>query len=249
MKIVIFGGTGLIGTKLSRILTAEGHTVTSASPSSGVDVLTGAGITTVLEGADVVVDVMNSPSFEDAAVLRFFETAAKNMLPAEEAAGIKHHVALSVVGATRNPKSGYLRAKVAQEKAIAAARVPFTIVSATQFFEFIGAIADSSMKDGVAHVSSAKFNPISADDVAAAVARVVSEAPLNGHVEIGGPELIAMDAAVRLALDAKRDLRRVVGDPAAVYFGTAIDDTSLTPGPAARLGTTTLAAWLARPAG
>jgi len=246
MKVVVFGGSGLIGKKLVEILRAKGHEVTPASPSTGVDILSGAGVAEALRGAEVVVDVVNSPSFEAEAVMSFFQRAASVCLPAEVAAGVRHHVALSVVGAERLPTSGYMLAKVAQEEAIRAAGVPYTIVRATQFFEFVSAIVDAGTKGDAVMLTPARLQPIAADDVAAALAIVVEEAPKNGMVEIAGPEAVGCDEIGRLWLAAKKDPRKVVTDAAAGYFGAELDDRSLTPGPAARIGALRFDAWLAR---
>jgi uncharacterized protein YbjT (DUF2867 family) len=246
MKIVVFGASGLIGTKLVGILRAKGHEVTPASPSTGVDILTGAGVDEALRGAEIVVDVVNSPSFADEAVMRFFQTAAGVLLPAEVRAGVRHHIALSVVGAERLPTSGYMRAKIAQEAAIRAGGVPYTIVRATQFFEFVGAIADGSAKGDTIPLTSAHLQPIAADDVAAALATIVEEKPANGMIEIGGPEAVGLDELVRRWLAAKKDPRRVVTDPRAPYFGAELDDRSLTPGASPRLGALRFDAWLER---
>ncbi|WP_437674860.1 SDR family oxidoreductase [Sorangium sp. So ce131] len=245
MNIVILGGTGLIGKKLHARLAAQGHHVIPASPSTGVDILTGAGLPEVLRSADVVVDVVNSPSFEDAAVLRFFETAARHILPAEAAAGVRHHLALSVVGADRLPESGYMRAKVAQERAIQSSSVPHTILRATQFFEFIGAIANSGAEGDTIRVTSARFQPVAAADVAATLATLAAAPPANGIVELAGPEASGLDDFVRRYLGAKKDPRRVVSDRQAPYFGALLDDASLTPGANPHLGATRLEEWLA----
>jgi uncharacterized protein YbjT (DUF2867 family) len=215
-----------------------------ASPASGVDVLTGAGLADVLKGAQVVVDVTNSPSFEDAAVLNFFQTSARNLLPAEAAAGVGHHVALSVVGADRSPDSGYMRAKVAQEKAIKAATVPYTIVRATQFFEFVGGIADASTEGKTVRLPPALMQPIAADDVAAALADISVGRPLNGTIELAGPEGIRMDELARRFLSEKRDPREVSTDVHARYYGAQVDDRSLTPGKDPRIGPTRFEDWL-----
>jgi uncharacterized protein YbjT (DUF2867 family) len=244
MKIVVIGGTGLIGKKLVAILRDRGHEVVAASPSSGVNALTGEGLTEALTGAEVVVDVANSPSFEDKAVLEFFEKSGKNLLAAEAAAGVRHHVALSVVGADRLPESGYMRAKVAQEKLIKAAKIPYTIVRATQFFEFVGAIAQSATDGQIVRLPAAMMQPIVSDDVAAALADVALAKPLNGMVEIAGPEPIRMDELVRRFLSITRDARQVTTDPKASYYGTPVDDRSLTPGDNPRLGPTRFADWL-----
>jgi uncharacterized protein YbjT (DUF2867 family) len=244
MKIVVIGGNGLIGKKLVSRLRAAGHEAVPASPASGVDILTGAGLAEALKGAQVVVDVTNSPSFEDAAVLKFFETSARNLLPAEAAAGVGHHVALSVVGTDRLPNSGYMRAKVAQEKAIKASTVPYTIVRATQFFEFVGRIVDESTEGETVRMPPALMQPMAADDVAAALADVSVGRPLNGTIEVAGPEAIGMDELARRFLSAKRDPRRVSTDPHVRYFGTEVDDRSLTPGSNPRIAPTRFEDWL-----
>ena len=244
MKIVIIGGSGLIGAKVATRLRDRGHQVVAASPSKGVNTITGAGLKEALAGAEVVVDVANSPSFEDKAVLEFFETSGRNLLAAEEAAGVRHHVALSVVGADRLPDSGYMRAKVAQEKLIKASKIPYTIVRATQFFEFVGAIAQSATDGEKVRVPSAMMQPIVSDDVAAALAEVALAKPLNGTTELAGPEPIRMDELVRRFLSATRDARQVLTDSQARYFGTAVNDRSLTPGENPRLGKTSFADWL-----
>jgi uncharacterized protein YbjT (DUF2867 family) len=245
MNIVVFGGSGLIGKKLVALLRAKGHEVTAASQSTGVDILSGAGVAEALRGAEVVVDVVNSPSFEPEAVMRFFQTAASVLLPAEEAAGVRHHIALSVVGADRLPTHGYMRAKVAQEAAIRTSLVPYTIARATQFFEFIGAIAEGSAKGDTIPLTSALLQPIAADDVAAELAKIVEENPVNGMVELAGPEKIGLDELVRRLFSAKKDPRVVVMDVQALYFGAQIDDHSLTAGPEARLSRTRYGEWLA----
>ncbi|HSV69380.1 MAG TPA: SDR family oxidoreductase [Methylibium sp.] len=245
MNIVIIGGSGLIGKKLAALLRQAGHAVVAASPSSGVNAVTGAGLAEALAGAEVVMDVTNSPSFEDDAVMAFFRSSTRNLLAAELAAGVRHHVALSVVGSERVPESGYFRAKVAQEAIIQAATVPYTIVRATQFFEFLGAIAQASTQGRTVRVSSAKLQPMAADDVAAALAKVATEAPLNGTCEVAGPESFRLDELLRRALQASHDPRDVVQDDDAPYFGTRLDDRSLTPGAQARTGTITLERWLA----
>jgi len=246
MKIVVIGGTGLIGRKLVKNLGDRGHEATPVSPSTGVDILTGAGLAPALESAEVVVDVTNSPSFEDSAVMSFFQTAARHLLPAEAAAGVRHHVALSVVGADRLPTSGYMRAKVAQEAAITSAGIPYTIVRATQFCEFVGAIADSATKGDTARLPSASIQPIASDDVAAELAAIAVESPVNGIVELGGPELFPMDELVRHFFSAKSDARRVVSDPEATYFGARLAERSLVAGERARLGKTRFVEWLRR---
>jgi uncharacterized protein YbjT (DUF2867 family) len=245
MKIVIIGGTGLIGRKLGERLRERGHDATSASPSSGVNAVTGEGVRDALAGADVVVDVSNSPSFEDEAVLKFFETSTRNLLAAEREAGVAHHVALSVVGADLLPASGYMRAKVAQEQLIQAASIPYTIVRATQFFEFLGAIGESVAADGEVRLPLANMQPLAADDVASAVAEIAVAPPTNRIVEVAGPEPLPMAEAVGRVLAAKGDRRKVVADANAAYFGARLKTDSLTPqGAHPRLAATTLEAWL-----
>ena len=246
MKIVVIGGSGLIGSKLVTILRGEGHEVIAASPSSGVNTLTGEGLAEALRGADVVVDVANSPSFEDAAALNFFETSGRNLLAAEVAAGVKHHIALSVVGSERLPGSGYFRAKMAQEKLIKASPVPYTIVRATQFHEFVGAIAQSNIEADGIHMPPATLQPIAASDVSAALADVAVAPPVDGTVEIASPEAIGLDKLVRQLLEARRDERRVITDTNALYFGAPLNDQTLTPAGGARLGTTRFADWLVK---
>ena len=247
MKVVVIGGSGLIGKKLVNNLNQLGHEAVAASPSSGVNTLTGEGLAEVLKGADAVVDVSNSPSWEDAAVLEFFETSTRNLLAAEAAAGVRHHVALSVVGADRLPDSGYMRAKVAQERLIKGGKVPYTILRATQFFEFIGAIAGSGADGGAVRVPDAPMQPLAADDVAAALADVAVAPPANATLELAGPEAQSMAAFVRRALAAGGDTRTVVADPQARYFGTALDAHGLTPdGANPRIGPTRFEDWLSR---
>ena len=249
MKIVVIGGTGLIGSKLVADLEGRGHTAVPASPDTGVDTLTGEGVAEAVAGADVVVDVSNSPSFEDAAVMEFFETSTRTLLAAEAAAGVGHHVALSIVGTERIPDSGYMRAKVAQEKLIEGSSVPYSIVHATQFFEFARRIADDATVDGTVRVPPVLIQPMAADDVAAGVCEVALAAPLDGTVEIGGPEPLRFEDFVRLRLRAAGDEREVVSDPAALYFGAHLDERSLVPGDGARLAETRFEDWLAGPAG
>jgi len=245
MKIVVIGGTGLIGSKLINRLRPLGHELVAASPASGVNTLTGEGLAEALKGADVVVDLANSPSFEDKAVLEFFQTAGRNLMAAEATAGVKHHIALSVVGSDRLPDSGYLRAKLAQEAAIKAGKTPYTILRSTQFMEFVGAIAQSGTVGDTVRLSPALFQPIFSDDVVAALADITLGAPVNGTVEVAGPEKISMDEAVRRFLQAKKDPRRVIADVHARYFGAEINDQSLTASnDKARLGTTSFADWL-----
>jgi uncharacterized protein YbjT (DUF2867 family) len=246
MKIVVIGGSGLIGSKLVKNLRQLGHDVVAASPSSGVNTITGEGLSEALAGAQVVVDVANSPSWEDKAVLEFFETSGRNLLAAEAAAGVKHHVALSVVGTERLLASGYFRAKMAQEKLIKASKVPYTIVRATQFFEFVGGIAQSATDGQTVRLSPALLQPIASDDVAAALAQVVVDAPLNGTVELAGPERLPLDKLVGRFLSATRDPREVVTDVHARYFGLELNDQSLTPGDNPRIGPTRFEDWLSR---
>jgi uncharacterized protein YbjT (DUF2867 family) len=244
VKIVVIGGTGLIGARVVSKLGARGHEVLAASPQSGVDTLTGMGLAEALTAASVVIDVSNSLSFEDAAVLRFFETSTRNLLSAEAAAGVTHHVALSVVGADRVPDSAYLRAKVAQEKLIAAGRVPFTILRATQFFEFLGRIADSATDGKTVRLTSAWIQPVAADDVASTLVTVALERPANGIVELAGPDPIRMHEAAERLLEATHDPRRVTADERAPYYGAVLNDRALTPGDQPRLGRVHLDEWL-----
>jgi len=244
MKIVVIGGSGLIGTKLVNRLRKQGHEVVAASPKSGVNAITGEGLAEALAGAQVVVDVANSPSFEDKAVLKFFETSGRNLLAAEKAAGVRHHVALSVVGTDRLLESGYFRAKMAQENLIKASKIPYTIVRATQFYEFVGAIAQFSTVGQTVRLSSALAQPIGSDDVAAAMADVAVGPPLNGTIEIAGPERIPLDQLVGRFLTATQDPRKVVTDAHARYFGIGVNDQSLTPGSNARIGQTSFETWL-----
>jgi uncharacterized protein YbjT (DUF2867 family) len=250
VKIVIIGGTGLIGSKVTERLTAKGHEVIAASPNTGVNTLTGEGLAEVLESAQVVIDVSNSPSFADAEVLAFFETSTRNQLAAEIAAGVGHHVAVSIVGSTRNPGSGYMRAKVAQEHLIENGGVPYSIVHATQFFEFGKSIADAATDGDTVHMAPVRFRPIAADDVADAVAAVAAGEPLNGGIEIAGPEEFGFDEFIADVLAARGDSRTVVADPHARYFGTELEAQSLVPldVDAAQLGSTTFAQWQARQA-
>jgi uncharacterized protein YbjT (DUF2867 family) len=246
MKIVVIGGSGLIGTKLVKNLRQLGHEVVAASPSSGVNTITGEGLATALTGAQVVVDVANSPSWEDKAVLDFFETSGRNLLAAEAAAGVGHHIALSVVGTERLLASGYFRAKMAQETLIKASPVPYTIVRATQFFEFVGGIAQSATDGQTVRLSPALTQPIVSDDVADALAEVTLGAPVNGTVELAGPEPIRLDELVRQFLSAHRDTRKVTTDVHALYFGIELNDQSLTPGNNPRIGPTRFEDWLSR---
>lgn len=244
MKIVVIGGTGLIGSKLVKLLRQRGQEVLAASPDSGVNTLTGEGLAEALAGAQVVVDLANSPSFEDAAVLRFFETAGRNLLAAEATAGVRHHVALSVVGADRLPESGYLRAKLAQERLIETSGIPYTILRSTQFFEFMARIADSATDGSQVRLPTALVQPIVSDDVVAVLADLVLGPPVNGRVEVAGPDKFQLDDLVRRVLDYRNDTRTVTGDSHARYFGAELNDDSLVPGMQHRLGTTRFETWL-----
>jgi uncharacterized protein YbjT (DUF2867 family) len=246
MKIVVIGGSGLIGTKLVNKLRERDHEVLAASPSSGVNTITGEGLAKALAGAQVVVDVANSPSWEDKAVLEFFETSGRNLLAAEAAAGVRHHVALSVVGTERLLQSGYFRAKMAQEELIQASKIPYTIVRATQFFEFVNGIAQTATEGQTVRLPPALMQPIVSDDVAAALADIAIKAPVNGMVELAGPELIRQDELVRRFLSAKQDARQVVTDVHARYYGIELNDQSLTPGDNPRIGPTRFEDWLSR---
>jgi uncharacterized protein YbjT (DUF2867 family) len=248
MKIVVIGGTGLIGSKLVNKLREHGHEAVAASPNSGVNTLTGEGLAEALKGASVVVDVSNSPSWEDDAVLKFFETSTRNLLTNEAAAGVGHHVALSVVGTQRLTESGYFRAKIAQEKLIKESSIPYTIVQATQFFEFLKGLADISMVGDKVQVPHALFQPMAADDVATAVGRIAVAPPVNGTVEIGGPEQFRIDELVRRRLASLKDPREVIADPNARYSGAKLSDRTLVPGDNARLGETRFEVWLTQPA-
>lgn len=244
MKIVVIGGTGLIGTKVVGKLNGQGHMAVAAAPNTGVDAVTGKGLAEALAGAQVVVDVANSPSFDDGPAMAFFQSAGRNLAAAEAAAGVKHHVALSVVGTERLQDSGYFRAKLAQEQLIAASPIPYTIVRATQFFEFVRSIAQSATVGDIARAPHAVFQPMAAEDVATAVAEAALAAPRNGMTEIGGPETFHIDEIVRKVLAYDKDPRKVVSDPDALYFGLRLNDKSLVPGPEARLGSTRFDWWL-----
>ena len=245
MKIVVIGGTGLIGSKVVSKLNERGYDAVPASPNSGVNTLTGEGLAEVLEGASVVVDVSNSPSFEDQAVMEFFETSTRNLLKYEAAAGVGHHVALSIVGCDRLPESGYMRAKVAQEKLIRESSIPYSIVRATQFFEFVTRIADSATEGNTIRLPSVVFQPLAADDVAKVVARTAVGSPLNGTVEVAGPEQFRFDEMIRMGLNLKKDPREVIIDPHARYFGTELSEGSLVPiGDGALLGATRYEDWI-----
>jgi uncharacterized protein YbjT (DUF2867 family) len=246
MKIVVIGGTGLIGSKLVTDLVAHGHEAVPASPGTGVNTLTGEGLAEALAGADVVVDVSNSPSFEDTAVLEFFEASTRNIFDAEAAAGVGHHVALSVVGAGRQPDSGYMRAKIAQEKLIKNSAIPYTIVHATQFFEFAVRTADEATDGDTVRVPPVLIQPMASDDVAATVCDVALAAPLNDTTEIAGPAPMRFEDWVRKGLRATGDQRVVVADPQARYFGARLSERTLLPGDGAQLGATTFDDWLSR---
>jgi uncharacterized protein YbjT (DUF2867 family) len=246
MKIVVIGGTGLIGKKVVMNLRHQGHEVVAASPSSGVNTVTGEGLAQALAGAQVVVDVANAPSWEDNAVMAFFDTSGRNLLAAEAAAGVGHHVALSVVGTDRLLATGYFRAKMAQEKLIKAGQIPYTIVRATQFFEFVGGIAQSATEGQTVRLPSVLMQPIAADDVAAVVADVALARPLYGTFDLAGPEPIRQDDLVRRFLNATGDARTVITDPKALYYGIPVNDQSLTPGDHPRIGPTRFADWLSR---
>lgn len=246
MKIVVIGGTGLIGSNIVNRLRQHGHETVAASPRTGVNTLTGEGLADALAGAQVVVDVTNSPSFEDQAVLQFFETSTRNLLAAEAAAGVEHHVALSIVGTDRLPENGYFRAKVAQEALIKASKIPYTILRATQFFEFVEGIINSSIDHGTIRLSPALIQPIAADDVSAALADLAVGAPMNGIVEVGGPDRFPLDELARKFLAARKDTREVVADVHARYFGSELDDRSLVTGENARISPTRFHNWLSQ---
>lgn len=246
MKIVVIGGTGLIGSKLVAKLRERGHEVLSASPDSGVNTLTGEGLAPALAGAQVVVDVSNSPSFEDAAVMKFFETSSRNLLAAEREAGVRHHVVLSIVGVDRMTDSGYMRAKTAQENLIKASGMPYTILRSTQFFEFMGRIADSFSDGKVVRASPALVQPIVSDDAVAALADVTLDDPKNATLEVAGPERVRLDELIRRFLAFKNDAREVTPDVHAHYFGTELDDRSLVPAGTSRIGATKFDTWLSR---
>ena len=244
MKIVVVGGTGRLGSQVVSELQGRGHEVVAASPSRGFDTISGAGVEDGLRGADVVVDVSNAPSFEATAVLQFFQTSTGTLLPAEQAAGVGHHVVLSIVGTDRAPDSGYLRAKVAQEDLVKSGGVPYTIIRATQFFEFISSIADSLAVDETIRATSRTLQPIAIRDLAAAVADIAEGPPAGAVIEVGGPEAIGLDELIRRVLTAADDPRPVVADDSVPYFGQVLVDSTLTPGPGARLGPTHLDDWI-----
>jgi uncharacterized protein YbjT (DUF2867 family) len=244
MKIVVIGGTGLIGSLLVTKLQAHGHEAVAAAPNTGVDTLTGEGLAEVLQGAAVVVDVSNSPSFEDAAVLHFFATSTRNLLAAEEKAGVVHHVALSVVGTERLSESGYFRAKIAQEKLIRESSVPYSIVHATQFFEFVKSIAAAATEGNTVRLAPVLIQPIAAEDVANAVCRIAEGSPINGTVEVAGPQQFRLDELIRRGLSVRNDPREVIPDPRALYFGAELHERTLVPDAGARLAETRFDDWL-----
>jgi len=245
MKILVIGGTGLIGSQVVKLLEQSGHQAIAAAPSTGVDTITGKGLAEAMAGADVVVDVSNSPSFEERPAMEFFETAGRNITAAEVDAKVGHHVALSVVGTEHLQASGYFRAKLAQEEQIRRSPIPYTLIHATQFFEFLRGIAASAAEGDTVRLSGAAFQPMAARDVAAAVAEAALAAPVNATIEVAGPESFGIDALVARVLDHDKDPRHVVSDPDALYFGVRLDDGSLMPGPDARLGTTSFDWWIA----
>ena len=244
MKVVVIGGTGLIGSKLVDLLRRKGNDVVAAAPNSGVNTVTGEGLAEALAGAEVVVDVANSPSLDDKAAMEFFQASGRNLIAAEKAAGVKHHVALSIVGTQRMTDSGYMRAKAAQEALIKASGAPYSILQSTQFFEFIERVAKSALDGDVYRLSPALMQPIVSDEVVAALADIALAAPLNDTVEVGGPEAIPLDELAREVLSAREDGRQVVADARARYFGAELNDKSLIPGPKARLGSLTFGDWL-----
>ncbi|MEU7925514.1 SDR family oxidoreductase [Micromonospora sp. NPDC049107] len=249
MKIVVIGGSGLIGFKVVQNLGGQGHEAVAASPKTGVNTLTGEGVAEALDGAAVVVDTSNSPSFEDTAVREFFETSTRNLLAAAATAGVRHYVVLSIVGSDRLPESGYMRAKVAQEKLVAASGLPYTLVHATQFFEFLPGIVDVATDGDTARLAPVLIQPMAADDVASEVTAVALDAPTNGVVEIAGPEQFRLDELGRSVLATRHDSRSVVSDPGARYFGATLTERSLVPDDGARIAATRLDGWRARAAG
>jgi uncharacterized protein YbjT (DUF2867 family) len=247
MKIVVIGGTGLIGSKVASKLRQKGHEIIVAAPSTGVNTITGEGLAEALAGTRAVIDVANAPDFSDEAVMTFFKTSGRNLMAAESSANVRHHIALSVVGADRLPDSGYLRAKLAQEELIKASAIPYTIVRATQFFDFLGAIAQASTDGQTIRLSPAYLQPVASDDVAALVAKVATMAPANGVIELAGPERIGLDDLVRRYFAAKQDPRKVITDIHARYFGAELNDRSLTPsGDKPHIGATSFETWLAQ---
>ena len=245
MKILVIGGTGLIGSKVVRKLNEQGHDSVAAAPNTGVDTVTGKGLEPAMAGAAVVVDVSNSPSFADGPAMDFFQASSRNIAAAEQKAGVRHHVALSVVGTDRLQDSGYFRAKAAQERMIESSSVPYTLVHATQFFEFIRSIAQFSTVGGEVRLPPVHFQPMAAEDVASAVTEVALAAPANATIEIAGPEPFTLDEAVRKVLEFDRDPRKVIADPSAPYYGVHVGDATLMPGPGARLASTRLNWWIA----
>jgi uncharacterized protein YbjT (DUF2867 family) len=245
MKIVVIGGTGLIGSKVVETLAQNGHEVFAAVPSTGVDTVTGEGLAKALEGAEVVVDVANSPSFEDQAAMDFFQAAGRNITAAEQVAGVRHHIALSVVGTERLQDSGYFRAKLVQERLIKASPIPYTLLHATQFFEFLRGIAGSATEGDTVRLPHTRFQPMAAQDVSAAVAEAALAPPANDTLEIAGPDVFNIDELVARVLDHDNDPRTVITDRDALYFGVKVDNMTLMPGPGARLGATDFAWWLA----
>ncbi|WP_129793904.1 SDR family oxidoreductase [Sphingosinicella sp. CPCC 101087] len=244
MKIVVIGGTGLIGSKVVELLSRSGHEALAAAPNTGVNTITGEGLAAALRGAEVVIDVANSPSFEAQAAMDFFRTAGLNLTAAEQEAGVKHHLALSVVGTERLQDSGYFRAKLSQERLIQASPIPYTIIHATQFFEFLRGIAQSGTEGDTVRLPHAHFQPMAAQDVAAAVADAALASPVNGTIEVAGPAVFRIDELVARVLEFDMDPRRVIADRQAPYFGVRLDENSLMPGPSARLGTTDFGWWL-----
>ena len=249
MRVVVIGGTGLIGSKLVTKLAEQGHESVPASPSTGVNTVTGDGLAAVMEGTDVVVDVSNSPSFEAGAVLSFFETSTRNLLGAEERAGVRHHVALSVVGTDRLAESGYFQGKIAQEKLIAASPIPYSIVRATQFFEFVAGIADGATDGATVRLPPVLIQPMAADDVVSAVARALVGPPVRGIIEVAGPEIFRLDELVRDVLEVRMDPREVIADPEARYFGALLSERTLVPDEGARLGAVRFEDWVAKTLG
>jgi uncharacterized protein YbjT (DUF2867 family) len=248
MKLVVIGGTGLIGSKLVKQLREAGHEAVAASPDTGVNTMTGEGLAQALSGTSVVIDVSNSPSFEDAAVMNFFETSTRNLLAAEAAASVGHHVALSVVGTERLSQSGYFRAKSAQESLIKAASIPYSIVHATQFFEFVKSIAGAATDGDTVRLAPVLIQPMAADDVASAIAKIALGAPVNGIIEVAGPEQIRLDELIRRALSVRKDPRKVVADPQARYFGAELSERTLVPAGVVRLAKTRFEDWLGQAA-
>jgi uncharacterized protein YbjT (DUF2867 family) len=244
MKIVVIGGTGLIGSKVVEKLKQKGHEATAAAPNTGVNTITGEGLAEALAGADVVIDVANSPSFEDQAAMDFFQTAGRNLTAAEVAAGVRHHLALSVVGTERLQDSGYFRAKLAQERLIKSSPIPYTLIHATQFYEFVRAIAQFSTEGDTVRLPPVLFQPMAAEDVAGAVAEAALAEPVNDTIEIAGPDTFTLDEAIRKVLEYDNDTRKVIADPEAPYFGVKVSEKTLVPGAGARLGSTRFDWWL-----